>query len=74
LSIAALRHQKSISGEAAVIHSADSYGEQGAATVPVLMAMAYIGMMQGYGGQRPHSCGYLPKSNSVQWYIWRYDG
>jgi len=47
-SVAALRNQQNISGEAAVIHPADSYGDLGAATVPVLMALASIGMMQGY--------------------------
>jgi len=47
-SVAALRSQQNLSAEASLIHPADCYGDLGAATVPVLMMLASIGMMQGY--------------------------
>lgn len=46
--VAAIRNQQSLDSEFNMIHPADCYGDIGAATGPVLMALASIGMQKGY--------------------------
>ena len=47
-SVAALRNQQNLDVDFMLVHPADCYGDLGAATVPVLMIIASIGMMKGY--------------------------
>ncbi len=46
--VASIRNQKFIDNDFDIIHPADCYGDIGAATGPVLMALASIGMLKGY--------------------------
>lgn len=46
--VAAIRNEKYIDDDFNIIHPADCYGDIGAATAPVLMALASIGIQQGY--------------------------
>lgn len=46
--VAAIRNQENIDSDFNMIHPADCYGDIGAATGPVLMALAAIGMIKGY--------------------------
>ncbi len=46
--VAAIRNQQSLDSEFTIIHPADCYGDIGAATGPVLMVLAFIGMQKGY--------------------------
>lgn len=46
--VAAIRNEQHINDDFNIIHPADCYGDIGAATAPVLMALASIGMQQGY--------------------------
>jgi len=47
-SVAAMRNQQQIDPDFTMIHPAEYYGDIGAATVPVLMALAHIGISEGY--------------------------
>jgi 3-oxoacyl-[acyl-carrier-protein] synthase-1 len=47
-SVAALRNQSQMDPEFHLEHPADCYGDLGGATVPVLLALASIGMTKGY--------------------------
>lgn len=46
--VAAIRNQQNLDTDFNIIHPADCYGDIGAATGPVLMALASIGMQNGY--------------------------
>ena len=46
--VAAIRNQKNLDSDFNIIHPADCYGDIGAATGPVLMALAFIGLQKGY--------------------------
>lgn len=46
--VAAIRNQQNLDSDFNMIHPADCYGDIGAATGPVLMALASIGMEKGY--------------------------
>jgi len=47
-SVAALRNREFLDPDNQLIHPADCYGDLGAATVPVLMILASLGMIKGY--------------------------
>jgi 3-oxoacyl-[acyl-carrier-protein] synthase I len=46
--VAVIRNHQSLDPDFSVIHPADCYGDIGAATAPVLMVLASIGMQKGY--------------------------
>ena len=46
--VAAIRNQKSLDGDFNLVHPSDCYGDIGAATAPMLMALASIGMLEGH--------------------------
>jgi 3-oxoacyl-[acyl-carrier-protein] synthase-1 len=46
--VAAIRNQQKLDSDFTIIHPADCYGDVGAATGPVLMALAAIGLLNGY--------------------------
>jgi len=46
--VAAIRNQQNLDSEFNIVHPADCYGDLGAATGPVLMALASIGMRKGH--------------------------
>jgi len=46
--VAAIRNQQNLDSDFNIVHPADCYGDVGAATGPVLMALASIGMQKGY--------------------------
>ncbi len=47
-SVAAIRNQQQLDPDFSIIHPAEYYGDIGAATVPVLLALAHIGITEGY--------------------------
>ncbi len=46
--VAAIRNQQNLDSDFSIVHPADCYGDLGAATGPVLMALASIGMRKGH--------------------------
>lgn len=46
--VAAIRNQQNLDSDFNIVHPADCYGDLGAATGPVLMALASIGMRKGH--------------------------